>query len=154
MVNPRVYRVHIFSAFWFIGIVGILEIIEGIREIGLASYLWSLYWSLSTINIFMLIFPRVLLFNKYYYKRGSFGTGLPQINPNRNQNCSCQGFLSESCFANPGSPEPGKRISCGLYQPCHSCSFLIHILFRLDGLLLPANCFFISYKRFNRCMDT
>ncbi|MBT3176869.1 MAG: isoprenylcysteine carboxylmethyltransferase family protein [Desulfobacula sp.] len=43
MVNPRVYRVHIFSAFWFIGIVGILEIIEGIREIGLASYLWSLY---------------------------------------------------------------------------------------------------------------
>ena len=42
-VNPAVYRRHIFSAVWFIWIVGILEVIEGIRELGLFTPLWSLY---------------------------------------------------------------------------------------------------------------
>jgi len=43
MVNPAVYRNHMFSALWFVLIVGILEVIEGLREIGLLSSLWSLY---------------------------------------------------------------------------------------------------------------
>lgn len=34
VVNPKVYRRHIFSALWFVWIVGILELIEGLREIG------------------------------------------------------------------------------------------------------------------------
>ncbi|MCK4825579.1 isoprenylcysteine carboxylmethyltransferase family protein [bacterium] len=42
-VKPAVYRKHIFSALWFIWIVGILEVIEGMREIGLFTSLWSLY---------------------------------------------------------------------------------------------------------------
>jgi len=42
-VKPVVYRKHIFSALWFIWIVGIIEVIEGMREIGLLSHLWSLY---------------------------------------------------------------------------------------------------------------
>ncbi len=42
-VKPAVYRKHIFSALWFIWIVGILEVIEGMREIGLFKSLWSLY---------------------------------------------------------------------------------------------------------------
>ncbi len=42
-VNPVVYRRHIFSALWFIWIVGLLEVIEGMRDVGLFSYLWSLY---------------------------------------------------------------------------------------------------------------
>jgi protein-S-isoprenylcysteine O-methyltransferase Ste14 len=43
MVKPAVYRNHIFSALWFVWIVGILEVIEGLREVGLLSSLWSLY---------------------------------------------------------------------------------------------------------------
>ncbi|MCP3942675.1 MAG: isoprenylcysteine carboxylmethyltransferase family protein [Desulfobacteraceae bacterium] len=43
IVNPIVYRKHIFSALWFIWIVGILEVIEGMRQIGLIGHLWSLY---------------------------------------------------------------------------------------------------------------
>ena len=42
-VKPAVYRSHIFSALWFIWIIGILELIEGMRKIGLFSSLWSLY---------------------------------------------------------------------------------------------------------------
>jgi len=42
-VKPAVYRKHIFSALWFIWIIGILEVIEGMREIGLFKSLWSLY---------------------------------------------------------------------------------------------------------------
>lgn len=42
-VKPAVYRNHMFSALWFVWIVGILEVIEGLREIGLLSSLWSLY---------------------------------------------------------------------------------------------------------------
>ncbi len=43
LVNPAVYRGHIFSALWFIWVVGMLEVIEGMREIGFLSHLWSLY---------------------------------------------------------------------------------------------------------------
>ena len=42
-VNPIVYRQHIFSALWFIWTVGIIEFIEGIKEIGLISPLWQIY---------------------------------------------------------------------------------------------------------------
>jgi len=42
-VKPAVYRSHMFSALWFVWIVGILEVIEGLREIGLLSSLWSLF---------------------------------------------------------------------------------------------------------------
>ncbi|QTA89120.1 methyltransferase family protein [Desulfonema magnum] len=42
-VNPVVYRRHIFSALWFVWTVGILELIEGLRELGLFGFLWSLY---------------------------------------------------------------------------------------------------------------
>ncbi len=43
IVNPVVYRRHIFSALWFIWIVGILELFEGMREIGLFTPLFTLY---------------------------------------------------------------------------------------------------------------
>jgi hypothetical protein len=33
VVNPKVFRQHIFNALWFVWIVGILELIEGIKEI-------------------------------------------------------------------------------------------------------------------------
>jgi len=42
-VNPSVYRKHMFSALWFVWIVGILEVIEGVREMGVFTSLWSLY---------------------------------------------------------------------------------------------------------------
>ncbi len=42
-VIPAIYRKHIFSALWFIWITGILEVIEGVREMGWLTPLWSLY---------------------------------------------------------------------------------------------------------------
>lgn len=42
-VNPGVYRIHIFSALWFVWSVGILEVIEGFRKTGLIDALWTLY---------------------------------------------------------------------------------------------------------------
>ena len=42
-VKPAVYRNHIFSALWFVWLIGILEVIEGLREIGVISSLWSVY---------------------------------------------------------------------------------------------------------------
>jgi len=42
-VKPGVYRSHIFSALWFIWIVGILEVIEGMHDIGLLISIWSIY---------------------------------------------------------------------------------------------------------------
>jgi len=42
-VNPKVYTRHIFSALWFVWIVGILEVIEGLREIGFLGHLWTIY---------------------------------------------------------------------------------------------------------------
>ncbi|WDP88485.1 MAG: isoprenylcysteine carboxylmethyltransferase family protein [Desulfobacter sp.] len=42
-VNPLVYRIHIFSALWFVWIAGIIEVIEGLREIGVFNALWRFY---------------------------------------------------------------------------------------------------------------
>ncbi|WP_321495738.1 isoprenylcysteine carboxylmethyltransferase family protein [uncultured Desulfobacter sp.] len=42
-VNPVVYRIHIFSALWFVWLAGILEVIEGLRETGAIGSLWSIY---------------------------------------------------------------------------------------------------------------
>nr|WP_320015343.1 isoprenylcysteine carboxylmethyltransferase family protein [uncultured Desulfobacter sp.] len=42
-VNPGVYRIHIFSALWFVWSVGILEVIEGFRKTGLINALWNIY---------------------------------------------------------------------------------------------------------------
>ncbi len=43
IMNPVVYRKHIFSAIWFIWLVGILYIIDGVKETDLFTPLWSLY---------------------------------------------------------------------------------------------------------------
>ncbi|MCW8800714.1 MAG: isoprenylcysteine carboxylmethyltransferase family protein [Desulfobacter sp.] len=42
-VKPGVYRIHIFSALWFVWSVGILEVIEGFRKTGLIDALWTIY---------------------------------------------------------------------------------------------------------------
>ncbi|MFZ5563563.1 MAG: methyltransferase family protein [Thermodesulfobacteriota bacterium] len=42
-VKPAVYRQHIFSALWFIWAVGILEVIEGLKDLGLLPSFWSVY---------------------------------------------------------------------------------------------------------------
>ena len=43
LVKPAVYRNHIFSALWFVWLAGVLEVIEGLREMGLLPSLWSLF---------------------------------------------------------------------------------------------------------------
>lgn len=42
-VNPMVYRRHISSAVWFVWIVGIIELMEGLRAIEILPHLWTLY---------------------------------------------------------------------------------------------------------------
>lgn len=42
-VNPITYRRHIFSALWFVWLVGIIEVIEGLKEIGLFKTFWIIY---------------------------------------------------------------------------------------------------------------
>jgi len=42
-VTPKAYRRNLMSALWFIWIVGILEVIEGLKEIGLFKSLWTLF---------------------------------------------------------------------------------------------------------------
>jgi len=43
VVKPVIYKRHIFSALWFIWIVGLLELIEGLKELGVVTPLWTLY---------------------------------------------------------------------------------------------------------------
>lgn len=43
VVRPIVYRQHIFDALWFVWIVGILEVIEGLKDIGYIKPLWCIY---------------------------------------------------------------------------------------------------------------
>jgi hypothetical protein len=43
MVNPRIYRKHIFSALWFILIVGWLEFFEELHQIGWVPVFFHLY---------------------------------------------------------------------------------------------------------------
>ncbi|MBI4772660.1 MAG: isoprenylcysteine carboxylmethyltransferase family protein [Deltaproteobacteria bacterium] len=42
-VKPIVFRRHIFSAVWFIWIIGIIELIQRLRQAGLWSAQWPLY---------------------------------------------------------------------------------------------------------------
>ena len=41
VVKPVVYRRHMFSALWFVWIVGLLELAEGLKEIGWMPAFWS-----------------------------------------------------------------------------------------------------------------
>ena len=43
VVNPRVFRRNMFDALWFVWLVGILEIVEEMHEIGLLPILFKLY---------------------------------------------------------------------------------------------------------------
>lgn len=42
-VKPVVYRRHMFSALWFVWIVGLLELAEGLKELGWMPAIWS-FW--------------------------------------------------------------------------------------------------------------
>ncbi|MGD9613375.1 MAG: isoprenylcysteine carboxylmethyltransferase family protein [Kiritimatiellia bacterium] len=41
VVKPVVYRRHMFSALWFVWIVGLLELAEGLKELGWMPSFWS-----------------------------------------------------------------------------------------------------------------
>lgn len=43
LVNPKIYRKHMISAVWFIWIVGVLEMIEGLKAIGVLRHLWTIF---------------------------------------------------------------------------------------------------------------
>jgi hypothetical protein len=43
VVNPRLFKKHIFSALWFIWLTGIMEIIEVLRELSVLPVLYQLY---------------------------------------------------------------------------------------------------------------
>lgn len=42
-VRPAAYRRAMFDALWFVWMAGILEVIEGMKEIGLSACMWSVY---------------------------------------------------------------------------------------------------------------
>lgn len=42
-VKPVRYRKHMYSALWFVWIIGVLEVIEGLKEIGVLSPPWTIY---------------------------------------------------------------------------------------------------------------
>ena len=42
-MKPRAYRRHMFSALWFVWIIGLLELAEGLKEIGWIPTFWSFY---------------------------------------------------------------------------------------------------------------
>jgi protein-S-isoprenylcysteine O-methyltransferase Ste14 len=42
-VNTVIYRRHIFSALWFVWIIGIIELLGGLKELGLFGSLWVVY---------------------------------------------------------------------------------------------------------------
>ena len=43
IVNPIIFRKHIFRAFWFIWIIGILKIIEELHELGMIPVIFTIY---------------------------------------------------------------------------------------------------------------
>lgn len=43
IVKPIVYRHHMFNALWFVWIAGLLELAEGLKELGWIPSLWNLY---------------------------------------------------------------------------------------------------------------
>ena len=42
-VKPVAYRRHMFSALWFVWIVGLIELAEGLKEIGWLPSIWFIY---------------------------------------------------------------------------------------------------------------
>lgn len=42
-MKPAAYRRHMFSALWFVWIVGLVEFAEGLKEIGWLKPLWSIF---------------------------------------------------------------------------------------------------------------
>lgn len=42
-MKPAAYRRHMFSALWFVWIVGLIELAEGLKEIGWIKPFWSIY---------------------------------------------------------------------------------------------------------------
>ena len=42
-VKPAAYRRHMFSALWFVWIVGLIELAEGLKEIGWLPSIWFIY---------------------------------------------------------------------------------------------------------------
>lgn len=43
LANPIVFRSHIFSALWFIWLMGVLELIEGLHELNILPTLFNIY---------------------------------------------------------------------------------------------------------------
>jgi protein-S-isoprenylcysteine O-methyltransferase Ste14 len=43
IVNPKLFKRHMFSALWFIWLIGILEVIEALREAGIMKTYFSIY---------------------------------------------------------------------------------------------------------------
>lgn len=43
VVNPKIFRKNAFGALWFVWMVGIIEIIEGLHEAGIVSALFNIY---------------------------------------------------------------------------------------------------------------
>jgi len=43
VVNPKLFKRHMFSALWFIWLIGILEVIEALRETGILKTYFNLY---------------------------------------------------------------------------------------------------------------
>lgn len=43
VVNPRLFKRHMFSALWFVWLIGILEVIEALRETGILKTYFNLY---------------------------------------------------------------------------------------------------------------
>jgi protein-S-isoprenylcysteine O-methyltransferase Ste14 len=43
VVNPKTFKRHLFSTLWFIWLIGILELIEGLHEVNLVPEYFSLY---------------------------------------------------------------------------------------------------------------
>ena len=42
-VRPAAYRKAMFDALWFVWMAGILEVVEGLKELGLSACMWSVY---------------------------------------------------------------------------------------------------------------
>jgi len=43
MVRPRIFRHHLFDALWFIWIVGIMEVINGLHQTGIIPILFRVW---------------------------------------------------------------------------------------------------------------
>ena len=43
IMKPIIFKMHIFSAFWFVGFVGILKLIEGLHELKIIPIIFKIY---------------------------------------------------------------------------------------------------------------